>query len=288
MMVDTTATPYSSNVKPRARGRNRTIVVGVLAVAVAVGLAAPTFVGSWAPLAHWTCQDQALVAHETDRWIPTVLVNSPYLGSASGNGSMNWTFPGAWNGPPPPSGHILRTGWGTSAKNGTAAAALFTANASLYQLGNETQWGPGANVRCTQPFAVAFQSPTIYAATTARIHTQSNLSDVGEADNASAYASPSNVSRVAFINNSFSQANSQNISTCGAPALTRPFQSDFLTVDIPFTIDGQTIALPYVLPFTESFNYTFPANGGVWQVDNLAIGPGAPGGGWAFSYSPCT
>jgi hypothetical protein len=286
-MVGTPAASYSFTVKPKASSKNRAIAVGVVAVAIAVGLAAPTFVGSWAPLAHWTCQDQALVAHETDRWIPTVLVNSPYLGSASGNGSMDWAFPGAWNGPPPPPGHMLRIGWGTSAKNGTAATALFTANASLYQLGNVTQWGPGANVRCAQPFAIAFQSPTTYAATTSRIHTQSNLSDLGEADNVSAYDSPSNVSRLAFINNSFSFSNSENISTCGGPVLTRPFQSSFLTIDVPFTVAGRTIALPYVLPFTESFNYTFPANGGVWQVDNLATGPGAPGGGWAFSYLPC-
>ena len=151
---------------------------------------------------------------------------------------MDWAFPGAWNGPPPPPGHMLRIGWGTSAKNGTAATALFTANASLYQLGNVTQWGPGANVRCAQPFAIAFQSPTTYAATTSRIHTQSNLSDLGEADNVSAYDSPSNVSRLAFINNSFSFSNSENISTCGGPVLTRPFQSSFLTIDVPFTVPG--------------------------------------------------
>lgn len=267
--------------------RRVTVIAGAVAVSVLVGLAVPTFLGGWAPLAHWECRDQNLVSHEVNRWIPAVLVNSPYMGYGSGEGLMNWTFPGAWNGPPPPPGHILRTGWGTSTKNGTAATALFTVNASLYQLGNVTQWGPGANVRCTQPFAVVFQSPTLYGSTSAIIHTQTNLSDAGEADNVSAHDDPSNVSSAVFINNSFSQANSEDISTCNGPSLTRPFQSSFLTINVPFTVAGRTIAPPYVLPFTESFNYTFPANGGVWHVDSLAIGPGAPGGGWAFSYSPC-
>ncbi|MGC2034334.1 MAG: hypothetical protein WA761_02675 [Thermoplasmata archaeon] len=60
-----------------------------------------------------------------------------------------------------------------------------------------------------------------------------------------------------------------------------------LPVKLLFTENEQNFSVPYVLPFTEQYTYTFPANFGTWQVDNLSA-PGGPGGGWAFSYSPCS
>ena len=267
------------------RGR-RTLVVLALAAAIVV-IPAATWFAPWAPLAHWTCQTGNAVARETDRWIPAVLVNSPYLGSASGNGSMSWTFPGAWNGPPPAPGQVLRTGWGTSASNGTAAAALFMVNATLYRLVNLTAWGPGTNTRCSGAYSAELDAPSIYGGSSTLIHTHTNLSDADEASNISAFDSPSNVSRLVFIDDGFTRANEQYISTCGSPGVTRPFVTSFLTAGLPFTVGGRTVTAPYIFPFVQAFNYTFPADGGIWQVDDLAIGPNAPGGGWAFSYTPC-
>jgi hypothetical protein len=62
--------------------------------------------------------------------------------------------------------------------------------------------------------------------------------------------------------------------------------SNRLTVWFPVSLSDRTVQVPFIIPVTESYHYTFPANFGIWEVDNLSA-PGGPGGGWAFSYEPC-
>jgi hypothetical protein len=86
--------------------------------------------------------------------------------------------------------------------------------------------------------------------------------------------------------NGFYRATSR-ISTCdNAGPQSVQFTSNHLTVGIPFTYGGQSIVLNVTIYQHTVFRYVFPVNAGTWLVDNLSA-PGGPGGGWAFSYSPC-
>jgi hypothetical protein len=88
-----------------------------------------------------------------------------------------------------------------------------------------------------------------------------------------------------YFNDRFSKA-SITISTCGAVTAIRGLTSTHITVGIPFVYQGVSHVAYTILDITTHYRYVFPANGGIWAVDNLSA-PGGPGGGWAFSYSPC-
>lgn len=237
----------------------------VTGVAVGVVLSITGLSGNWNPLEHTVCVNGVLVAHETNRWLPVVLVNSPYSGRAYGQSE----------------------GVGVTVSNGTAGAAFVEAiNASLYSLHNSSAWGPGVNHPCNRPSAVDLQFH-LYGVASVTLSTISNLTDAGETSNISVFNTPSNLSTVAFFNNSFTAANAGEVSTFGEVALVLPFQSNYLTIGIPFEVDNRTVTVPYVIPFAEDFTYTFPANFGTWAIDNLSA-QGGPGGGWAFDFlRPC-
>ena len=77
------------------------------------------------------------------------------------------------------------------------------------------------------------------------------------------------------------------VSTCGIGASTiETVTSTHLTVSVAFSFDGSIHTANATLSQNTTFHYTFPSNTGVWAVDNLSASAG-PGGGWAFSYSPC-
>jgi len=88
-----------------------------------------------------------------------------------------------------------------------------------------------------------------------------------------------------FIDN-FAVANRGNVSTCGTSAQNLLTFATSVAVRIPFSVGNQNYTLAYTIPFLLSYHYLFPGNFGTWQIDNLSA-PGGPGGGWAFSYSPC-
>jgi hypothetical protein len=254
-----------------------------IGTAFIVGLVTVSLIWMWAPLFHWTCVDQTQVAREGNAFVPVALVNSPYGGRAVGNASMAWNFPGAWNGPPPPPGDNFRVGWGTSSANGTTNGAFYMVNVSLYRVEDAVEWGPGTNARCAGQVRIQLQAPTIYGATSTRVPTPSDLSDYGEATNLTIYPGQPNARTTPFFNNSFTGSNTRDVSTCGTASLVLPVTTSFLTVTFRFDVSGQNYSIPFALPFLGAFNYTFPANFGTWQVDNLSA-PGGPGGGWAFNY----
>ena len=94
------------------------------------------------------------------------------------------------------------------------------------------------------------------------------------------------------------QATSGEVNTCGSgqsqilrvtsqtwPVLA-PFDTDGKQVSVPLTPSGAT-GNGYSNGTFAWYNYTFPANGGVWQYDNLAD-TSSTGAGLVFSYSPCS
>lgn len=250
----------------------RWAVTSALAVSVLiVGLFTPTLIGGWAPLLRWTCASTGEVMAETVQ-IPGLLLNSPYAGRAWGN----VTYPLGFL----PDDLI---GQGTKESNGGAAWAGFLATVTVDTVGNETAWGPGANVHCSQPFGVTL-SPIGNPSVGIPILGPGNLSDRDEPT----VLFPGNSSGISFWNG-FGLANSGNVTTCGDPALSLPLvTSTYLTLWASFSFGGQSHSASFSVPVVMSqFHYWFPANFGTWQVDNLSA-PGGPGGGWAFSYSPCS
>jgi hypothetical protein len=262
-------------------------IIVVAAVVVAItGLLLPTTVLVWAPVLHWTCQSQSEVYSATDAWLPVVFVNSPFGGTASGTGWMPWTFPGAGNGPPPGPG--AKVSWGTSAHNGTAYGAFFEVSMGVYQVRNVIALGPGANNKCSAPTQLELLPPAQYGGTATPITLPGNLSDAGEASNATLFlGSADPVKSPVIFNNSFTTSNSPDISTCGVGGKTFTVDTRGLRVQIMLNISGATELFPYDFPFSSELNYSFPANFGTWAIDNLSA-PGGPSGGWAFSYSPCS
>ncbi|MGD0258149.1 MAG: hypothetical protein ABSB90_09785 [Thermoplasmata archaeon] len=127
-------------------------------------------------------------------------------------------------------------------------------------------------------------APGSYAELGGEILGPNNTSDFDEPTAADLPTGPSNLT----FNNSFFAVNSEEITTCRGPAhWLSPIHSQGLDVWFPLNYGGRTYNVPYTLPFAESYHYWVPANFGTWQVDNLSAA-GGPGGGWAFSWSPCS
>lgn len=267
--------PFIGRMSLSTRQR-RSIIAVAVASAVLLALIVPTVSAGWAPILHFECGQGAKIVQELV-WVPAVLGNSPYGGRMFDNGTIPPDIPGA------PGYPNAWSALGAPAWNGSAAGAFFLVNVSVFRSSNSTVLGPGPNARCNVPFVVQYLSlgevdrGTVFVNP---IGLPSNLSDRGEVTEV-AYPHPS----FAF-NNSFRAANSPSISTCGQPARSVNVSSPHFTAMSPGTTADAGAFLPVLLPFGGTFHYWFPGNFGTWQVDNLSA-PGGPGGGWAFSYSPC-
>ena len=263
-----------SETKSRRAGKRKRLLVTAFAVVAVVALFAPTWLGSWAPIAHRTCAKGDTVATWVG-WIPAVLVNSPYGGSATGNGSIPPTF--------------FTNGWyagavGVPTSNGSVAGPFVQNRANLSAESNDTVLGPGLNAPCDQEYSSESSElgQLVYSGT---LWGSGNRSDAGEPRMFNLTSSPGG--STSFLENGFSSVNMGDVSTCNRSGIREPVSSPGLTVWVPFDVGNSTTTVAYALPFAQSFHYSFPANFGTWQVDNLSA-PGGPGGGWAFNFvGPC-
>ena len=261
-----------------AARRRKGVGIGIAACSIAlVALVALTWVAGWAPLAHQSCGVSGVSIQESE-WVPVLYVNAPFGGYVTGNATT-------------PQG-LLRgdiSGFGSSngmpASNGTVGGVFFHLNLTVIPVANQTEWGPGVNSRCTsvrEIFATAdFVGSQVYSGI---LPNEGGVNDSGEShvynlSSGSGDATP-------YGSNGFVADNSASVSTCGGPAVWRHVTSSYLRLSLPSTPDGSNWVVPLNLVLSESFGYWFPSNFGTWQVDNLTA-PGGPGGGWAFSYSPC-
>jgi hypothetical protein len=251
---------------------------------VVVIVVSPTFTGVGLAY-HSMCARGPEVAFLPNYLIPAVLVNSPFGGSGWGNGTIPISFPGAFNGPPPKGTYAI--GFGTGALNGGSLGAFFTVNVSIYSVRNLTVLGAGQNLACSQSYSVQFENPRSYLEAGGEMLGENNVTDAVEPRVATFNPGLANISESLYFNNSFSRENSPTVSTCDGTAKSLPVDgSDRLQVWFPVDTGSAAERAPFELTFAQSFHYIFPANFGTWQVDNLSS-PGGPGGGWAFSYSPC-
>ncbi len=256
------------------RRRSRLIAVAVVSLILALTL--PSFTAGWAPILHSSCGARDSITQQQG-WVPAVLGNSPYGGRTYANGTVPADIPGT-PGYPAGSSRLGIPIW-----DGMAVGVFLDLNVSVSRSQNSTVWGPGSNVRCSGPYFVSWQAPYGVgrgAVQPTQIATPSNLSDVGEASTISTGGH-------SFVfANGFISANHPPISTCGTSGVSENVTAPGFIIWAPIPLNSSNPTVPIPLPFEVDFHYLFPANFGTWQIDDLSA-PGGPGGGWAFSYSPC-
>jgi|HubBroStandDraft_1064217.scaffolds.fasta_scaffold92014_2 hypothetical protein len=257
--------------------RKRTLWGGaVIGTVILVTLFLSTLAGGWAPLLHWSCRNGEVVASEV-AWLPAILVNSPYGGSGSGNSSI------------PPgfivNGQGIGSAVGLPVSNGTVGGVFVHVSLNLSPLESSMAWGPGFNSRCASPWTISasvdFTGSQVYSG---NLGNDGNISDASQPNSYNFSSGPGD--STTYFMNGYAERNSANISTCGTGPERVEATSGSLTTWVAFEVGSHRTVVAYNLPFTQTFDYSFPANFGTWAVDNLSS-PGGPGGGWAFSFSPC-
>ncbi len=252
------------------RGRLRPwkwLVVPTL-VGAAILLMVPTVLGAapWAPILHWGCE-RAMLEDERSIFVPEVLGNSPFGGWAWANSS---TSGGHWAG-----------------SDGAAGGSLLLLNVELYRMHNVTLGGPGSNHRCNARYAAIPLAPSPAAlGSTQPFETLPGGSRTDAAEPGAPLPAPASYEAATF-HNGLQAPNLPPISTCGRGSASLTVSSVRITVDATFQVQGHAVEVAVVLLFSEHFHYVFPADFGVWSLQNLAAGFGAPGGGYAFSYAGC-
>jgi hypothetical protein len=266
--------------RPRHR-RRATFLAAVIAV-VAVAIVSTTYFLGLAPVAHWACVESGSPSTQV-AWVPLSLANSPYGGTVF----VNATVPSGPLGGSTPGLYV-----GGEESNGTVWGSFWQVIVTVSPVQNATSWGVGANVRCANGFSAAFLSASPQQVYTGAIFNwmggplfgPNSTTDRAEPTGYN-LSSGANASSLNF-SNGFLAANAPSVNTCGLGPQSIPVRSSSFTVWISHSSGDTRSGTPYTLPSSQAFHYIFPANFGAWQVDNLSA-PGGPGGGWAFSYSPC-
>ncbi len=262
---------------PRKKPSKKRLAAVVSAVLVVVlVLAAFLFPGS-PLLSHVQCESE-FIAVGLNVFATFGILNVPY----GGNGTLRVAVPswGIWsqyssNSSYPVSGTTYLTEYNVSSLRNTSVIGIGTS----HTCGSQFEVHPVLSQRVEGGFAGAALSNA--------------TSDVNESTISYVGFSPA-IYGVEGINpttryfNGFTTANMPNITTCGSStSVVESTTSDYLTMRFAFNDSGTIRYVPYDLRINvDTFTYTFPANFGTWEIDNLSA-PGGPGGGWAFAYYPC-
>jgi len=248
--------------------------LAVVLVSIMVASGSPVF---WE---HYGCVRGQLLASQYN-WTPDMFWNAPYGGSV-------------W-------GQVRSTGGGVfgTGQNGSVVVDFGQFEWNLSQVNRELVSGPGPNQLCPtyEVTRAAILAPWqqsgggmeyllgIGNTSDRGLSTQFNFSITGSAG----------LTSVVF-HDAFVSANDGSVSTCDRAATDINLTSPGLDFQIPFqTASGRVlidsiaygVGLSSIPGFAMNFTYFFPADFGTWQIDNLTMGPSAPGSGLAFSYSPC-
>lgn len=198
---------------------------------------------------------------------PVMIINSPYLGAASGTLT---TFTNI-------SGHPYTITQATGSRNGSIAYLL--------QLLNWTVWtthhvGTGSG-SCHGVYSLSWV-PT----GTSVLNSSANYTNDSDSQQYIGGGSPPwpNGAPLGYVyfNDSVTEGTFE-VSTCGGSAIHLQARSTYLDLRIPFAFQGVWHTQDVSFRALTNYTYTFPTNSGVWSVDALNL-PGGPGGGWAFSY----
>lgn len=253
----------------------------------------------WGFFSHTVCDVSEPLGNFTV-WVPNAVVASPYHGSVSGSVVVWSRYP-----------------WGTAhaqlnytpVTNGSVTAFIVGfENWTVYSVENATVVGPGPIDSCNGPM-VAYPSSNpaqgLRHGGTSMWPLYHNLSsDTGLAPGLNGSQLCAQVENTSYadcgvgaqFNISFEKV-SGTINTCGSlQNRVLPVFSQQWPVTAPYPFSGHTYSVPLDLTGLNSanyangtyawYNYTFPANGGIWQYDDLSQ-TSLTGAGLAFMYSPC-
>ena len=242
---------------------------------------------------HVLCSGKLRLGNVT-AWYPFAFVAAPFNGSETGALLIwqNYTVDGTY--------HNYTTRVPTGATFGGVSLGSATGgNWTIYTAMNSTLAGPGPSYPCSSPM-VAFLGPP--NAPTSETWSGGTIASGLRVD--SGLPSDFNSSfRCAVINESSNCAVSStfdldfarddgHIDTCGQSSpYAMSVQGSQLAVSLPFFWNGSSYSVP-IGPSAQSgmtgwFNYSFPADDGVWQYEALP-GVESAGSGLVFSYSPCS
>jgi len=253
----------------------------------------------WSLLSHTNCEASGPISNVT-AWMPAAAVAAPYLGSESGSVTI-------WERTPLGAAFLTQQ---TSVADGNVSAYYVSqVNLSLYRLSNRTVVGPGISIVCLGPFVayyahepahgLASGGVTIWPLTTASrdadegLPTQLNGSNLcREVENTSYQGCAVGT----YFDMNFLKA-SGVVNMCGVPtSRIMEYRSNAWPVQTPFDYGGRDYSVPIdptdgnAAGFSNGtyawYNYTFPADGGVWQYDDLQE-TSPTGAGLVFRYSPC-
>jgi hypothetical protein len=264
MQPDSHAVPPAP-LKPRYPWPSRrTVVFALLAAAAVVAaitalpLVAPL---SWSPLDHYECGPGATVATR-ELWTPVVMINAPYGGFGNGTGS----FGKGWS-------------WSTTVSNGNSVGWFVSEEWSISRAVRVLVAGPGANAIVCTGFLATGRPLGNY--TGEALQTGNATSNAAENTSIS-YA---NYDSVVF-HNSYVETD-RSFSSCSGGEVVLGVTASRIAVGVPFTLDGSSYTASGTLEGAFNYTYSFPGHFGTWSIDDLNAGTNAPGGGWAFSFTPC-
>jgi len=240
-------------------------------------------------LQHTICRTGTRIGNVTE-WRPDAIVEAPFTGSESGT-LIEWGNTSI--------AHIRVVEHPHAEDGNVTAWEVNPVNWTLFAERNVTLLGPGAESRCTDSVLGILSPPslaggTVYSPIATSLERDAPLPHYL---NSSALcqlvlnATPRCAGSVTF-DVGFAYATGE-IDTCGSPSPSHlSVKSHSLPVGVPFNITGRAGTARASLENGPAgsidvwYNYTFPANGGVWLYDDLSI-TSKLGAGLAFSYSSC-
>jgi hypothetical protein len=273
----------------------------VLGVALGVALVLAVSISDhpgWGFFSHTECQLDQNLGNLTV-WAPAAVVAAPYHGTESGSVVIWSEYP--WG--------LVSFTQQTILTNGSVRAyAIGYENWSISTTKSVTLAGPGPETPCTSSMVAFFANAPAQGLRSGGIswwQIATNLtsdSDVPVQLNSSALcASVENTSYAGCAVGAQFDVNFQTLTgtvdTCGETQdLVLPVKSVGWPITVPYQRGGRSYTVPLQTDWQNSanytngteawYNYTFPANGGIWQYDNLSQ-TSSTGAGLAFSYSPC-
>jgi hypothetical protein len=291
MPANSPTTPDPTAATRRLRPFTIAIVVAVAAIIVVASLAALEFVAKTS--SHTVCSPETRLGN-VSAWYPYAFAAAPYEGSESGTLKIweNHTFGNTYMN--------LTSSISTEAQAGDVALGEAAGgNWTIFSATNETVSGAGPSGPCGASMVALLGPPNGPAddgwgggiiATGLR-----NDTGLPATFNSSFRCLEFGAPAACAVSSTFDlnfTAPEGEVNTCGqARVATMNVTGQEMEVGIPFQWNGTVHSVP-IGPSTGSgmtawFNYTFPANGGVWQYQYI---PGLSGGnsGLVFSYAACT
>lgn len=271
------------------------IAVGLILVASSLSVAVP----GWGLLWHTECELGPPTGNVT-AWLPSALVAAPYHGFESGRVELWWMA----------SGLTYTFSQPTSVTDGNVSAYyVFYVNLTIYQTANRSVAGPGWNGRCSSgleasgslnpPEGARSGGTTWWSLNSSELSSDASLP--GHLNASALCAAVENMSnKSCAVSAEFDmdyRTSSGEIDTCGlnSAAVLRTHTTKW-PVQIPYSLHGTNYLVP-LIPGVVSpsawtggtlvwYNYTFPANAGIWQYENLSQ-QSTTGGGFVFAYTAC-